>query len=126
MSKASTRVFRGLIRLHYNQSQKPSSSFCDLITRTYHSNPSPPPLNGFQFRMHISSKALSPKLPFSPSGLGLNKLGGNSSDYRLGIDLRFFYFKPSGFGKAFNENFTKNVFFDKPTSAIASAFSRYR
>lgn len=126
MSKASTRILVGLLKLHHDRTLKPSSSFRNSLIRTYHSSPPPPPSNGFLFRAPISNNATFRRFLSSPSGLGFAKLGGNSSDYRLGLGHRFFSFKPSGFGKAANGNIAKKVLFDKPASAIASTFSRYR
>lgn len=125
MSKASSRVIQGLLRLHYNHTPKPSSpstsSIPGSLTRAYYSAPSPPSTG---FRAPTSSNGFLPRFPSSPKSgdLVLCKLGGCSRG--VGLGLRFFSIGPSGFSKA-NGNFAKKVF-DKPLSALASSFSRYR
>lgn len=127
MSKASSRVIRGLLNLHCSHTPKPSS-ISGSLSRTHHSASSPS--TGFR-SLPTSSNGVSHRFPSSPScnphafsfdGLGSCKLGGGSHGY--GPGLRFFSLGSSGFGKG-NGNFAKKIF-DKPVSALSSTFSRYR
>lgn len=133
MSKASSRVMQGLLRLHYSHTPKPSSpsasSIRGSLTRAYYSAPAPPPPTGF--RAPTSSNGGLPRFPSSPNynprafsscDLGLRRLRGSSRG--VGFGLRFFSAGSSGFRKL-NGNFAKKVF-DKPVSALASSFARYR
>ncbi|KAF4380059.1 hypothetical protein F8388_018183 [Cannabis sativa] len=117
MSKASTRLVHGFLRLHnYHSSHfpKPSSPnpgttaaslFRDSLSRAHHSAPAPPRFA--RIGVPGSSNAVLTRIPSSPS--------------RAGVGLRFF-----SLGKAnVNTDFAKKVF-EKPASAVASTFSRYR
>ncbi|XP_062092290.1 uncharacterized protein LOC133798110 [Humulus lupulus] len=122
MSKASSRLVHGFLRLHnYHSSHiaKPSSPnpgttaaslFRESLSRAHHSAPAPPSLT--RIGVPGSSNAVLTRIPSSPS--------------RAGLGLRFSSFRSSGLGKAYaNANFAKKVF-EKPASAVASTFSRYR
>ncbi|XP_015877616.3 uncharacterized protein LOC107414039 [Ziziphus jujuba] len=129
MSKASSRVIRGLLSLHFSHTPKPSS-ISGSLSRTHHSSSSSPS-TGFR-SLPTSSNGVLPRYPSSPSynphafssgSLGFSKLGGSSHGFGP-IGPRFFSLGSSGFGKA-NGNFAKKVF-DKPVSALTSTFTRYR
>ncbi|PON48616.1 import inner membrane translocase subunit [Trema orientale] len=126
MSRASSRLVHGYLRLHnYTHIPKPSSpnstaasSFRDSLTRAHHSAPAPPPN---RFGPPGSSNAVLTRIPSPPKHHNPDAFWS-----RAGLGLRFFSFKSSDLGKAnINANFAKKVF-EKPAAAVASTFSRYR
>ncbi|KAL5537758.1 hypothetical protein UlMin_044671 [Ulmus minor] len=122
MSKTSSRIVQGLIRLQSHNYGKPTSPIAGAgAARTYNSVAGPPP---YKFRAPNSPNATLSRFPSSSK---LNppafSSGGVGSSSGAGIGLRFFSLKPD-FGKI-NGNFAKRVL-DKPALAVSSAFSRYR
>ncbi|KAM1069787.1 hypothetical protein ACFX13_001705 [Malus domestica] len=108
MSKPSSGIIQGLLRFHRNQISKPSS-------------PSPPPFSTAR-RSYHSTNGPPPQFPSHPKpvpGGGGGSYSGPGLGYGLG--MRFFSVKPSNFSKID----AKKVF-DKPLSAVSSAFSRYQ
>ncbi|KAG6728873.1 hypothetical protein I3842_02G196400 [Carya illinoinensis] len=130
MSKSSLRVIRGGLVLHYNHlsisncspssssnpnivfasairaysSLSPSNSRSSLISQS-HSKPTF--LNALNFH----------SFSFSPSSLSLTKKPAHSPISISGVRIRFI---------SMNPNLGKEVFWDKPVTALTSTFSRYR
>ncbi|XP_024029712.1 uncharacterized protein LOC21400138 [Morus notabilis] len=109
MSKPSSRIVQGLLRLHnHAQIPKPSPPF-----RAHHSAAAPN-----RFRPSGSSNAFLPRA--SPT----HRTNPHAFSSGAGLGLRFFSFRASELGKG-NANFAKKIF-EKPASAVAATFSRYR
>lgn len=109
MSKPSSRIVQGLLRLHnHAQIPKPSPPF-----RAHHSAAAPN-----RFRPSGSCNA------FLPRATPTHRTNPHAFSSGAGLGLRFFSFRASELGKG-NANFAKKIF-EKPASAVAATFSRYR